>query len=143
MLIRPAERLDTPELIAFLKDLTVKVDEKKASYIIDVLTQDPVNQTLLFLVAEDKGEVVGTVMMERVQDLWTDHYIVAKRFFYVRPDYRETRVGAKLIQRVLQWSEEIPSIMRIELEPRAVADIGHGLDKRGYRPVSTVYGLEV
>lgn len=141
MLIRPAERLDGPELVGMLGDVVPhEVDEAKAAYIIDLLTQDPVTPALCFVVAEVRGELAGAAMMERVQDLWSDQYIVVKRLFYVAPQHRGSKVGAFLLAKVVEWIDDIPSLARIELSVETAEELDTSFRKRGYAPVSVVYG---
>lgn len=83
-----------------------------------------------FWVAVDKGYIVGTIALMRIDDEWS----VLKKFF-VRSDYRSQKIGLALYDKLLEFAKE-KGFLHIILDTPSVATKSHSFyEHAGFRKI--------
>lgn len=65
-------------------------------------------KTGVCLVSEDQGQITGTILSMRVQDIWVPDVIRLRELaWWVQPEYRSTTTGARLFSEYRRQAQEM------------------------------------
>lgn len=93
-------------------------------------------------VVEDDGECVGVLGSVLTPSMFNHNYMtLAEVFWYVLPEFRQTRAGVLLLNAVEKKAEEVADELIFSLLPASpLKDCS--LEKRGYKMVEKVFRKE-
>lgn len=148
-MIRDAKERDIPYIIDLIEhfydeapyDAPV-VNREKAAYVL--LHLIPTIGQKTFLKVIDAGPVLaGVLYAERVPDLWSDATLASEGLMYVRPEWRKTLSAGRLLVSFARWSQEIPSVVRVEASSGINDEHAAAVfDKLGWSRRGVLHGME-
>jgi len=147
-MIRDAAADDIPQvaqlIAAFYDDAPYEAPQinlKKTEYVLPFFLGGKPN--VFFKVIEVEGGLVGAVLAERTQDLWSDALKTMDHFIYVKPPWRGSLAAGRLIMQLRDWANEVPSVVRFEASSGLKDDeLGRVFMKSGWSYRGTLYGSE-
>lgn len=149
MYIRDADQADIPQLCGLIADFYAEapydaplINPDKAAHVFDALIAAPADAVYIKVI-EHQGMIVGGLLAERQEDIWSDAHKVVELFMYVHPPYRKRPAVGKLLLDFKRWTQEIPSVVRVEASSGINdEDAAKVFKKLGWRYRGMLYGSE-
>ena len=140
---------DLPQLLELSREMhqagvyaDYPMDEARVMYILTRLIEVP---EALSIGYEAKGEVVGALLGEVVQDLWIDVQVAVDHAFYVRAADRGSRAGIMLLRAFENWANKngadvLRPVVYAGVDNKAADDV---LRRMGYNAAGALYNKEI
>ena len=121
-----------PVIFKWLSEFGIKFDKDRLiEQYIEMMRRD-----VVWLCVYDKDQMVGFVVGDPMDQIWTSNKIMAEQFLFVLPDYRGTEAGHLLMDELAKYAEDLdcshilvfPNVLGSTQPDRARAF----LEKEGY-----------
>jgi GNAT superfamily N-acetyltransferase len=87
--------------------------------------------------------VVGFLLGEITEDLWTDGSLASEHAFYVLPEHRSNGVGSTLMTNFIQWADARHASIRLNISGGVDDEkAAHMLEGMGFSRVGYLLGKE-
>ena len=147
MKIRKINRFDYEQVMDMMIDFAVKTGVKDLCQ--EIYDREHAGKILLHcersgisLVAEVDGQVVGMLLSVADRDLWIPKVVRLRELaWWVKEEYRNTTIGARLFQRYTQGAEELLEQGRITgyTISKMYNSPDFDYERRGFRYVESTY----
>lgn len=148
-MLRPLTTEDVPALLTLAKEMhqggvyaKYPMDEARVAHILRAVITEPAALSEGY---EIRGELVGAILGEVIQDLWIDVMVAVDHAFYVAEAHRGSMAGARLLHRYAQWAADMGADV---LRPIVYAGVDNDaasalLQRMGYVAAGTVHKKEL